>query len=131
MKSQEYLNILGTYVQVHPSMDLYFPDGSGIFEDDNARIHRSHVVQDWCRDHEGSFSRREGISQSPDFNPIQNLWDQLERDLRAVTPLPSSSKDLSQRLLELWRNIRLGCLQDLVESIPDRIIVAVNVYVVH
>ena len=54
LKSQEYLNILDD--QVHPSIDFYFPDGSGIFQDDNTPIHRFHVVQDWFRDHEGSFS---------------------------------------------------------------------------
>ena len=68
MKSWEYLNILGDYVL--PSMDCYFPDGSGIFLDNNARIHRPRVVQDWCRDHEGSFSHMEWPPHSPDLNPI-------------------------------------------------------------
>ena len=71
MKSQKYLNILGDYV--HPSIDFYFPDGSGIFQDDNARIHLAHVVQDWFRDHEGSFSHMEWPSPSPELSPIENL----------------------------------------------------------
>ena len=65
--------------------------------------------------------------QSPDLNPFENLWDQLERELRALTPLPSSLKDPSQRLLELWTNIRLNCLKNLVESMPNRMKVVINV----
>ena len=44
---------------VHSSMYFYFPDRSDIFQNDNARIHRPRVVQDWCRDKEGSFSHME------------------------------------------------------------------------
>ena len=108
-------------------MKFYFLDGSGTFQDDNARIYRSRVVQDWFRDHEGSFSHMEWPPQSPDLNPIENLCDQLERELRALTPLPSSLKDILQRLLELWTNIILDCLQYLVESMPNRMKVVINV----
>ena len=44
MNSQDYLQVLGDHVYL--SMDLYFPEGNGIFQDDNARIHRARIVQD-------------------------------------------------------------------------------------
>lgn len=59
--------------------------------------------------------------QSLDLNPIENLGDQLERELRASTPIPSLFEDLSQRLLVLCSNIHLDCLQKLVEFMPNRI----------
>ena len=70
MRPADYLNILN---QVFPSMDFFFPDGTGIFQDDNATIHRAQFVKDWLREHETSFSH------SPELRPMENFWDMLEK----------------------------------------------------
>ena len=56
-KSAEFLNVLND--QVIPSMDFFFPDGSGIFQDDNAKINQALVVKKWSmRTHECQGSMR-------------------------------------------------------------------------
>lgn len=52
-------------------MDFFFLDGTGIFQDDNARTHWAPIVKAWFRGHETSF-------QVWNLNPIGNLWDVLE-----------------------------------------------------
>ncbi|GBN55695.1 hypothetical protein AVEN_70747-1 [Araneus ventricosus] len=68
MKSQHYLNVLNN--QVIPSMDFFFPDGTEIFQDDNIKIHRTLIIQNWFREHEDSFSHMKCPPQIPDLNPI-------------------------------------------------------------
>ena len=65
-------------------MDFFFPGGSGIFQDNNAKIHRALVVSMWVvsgawghmsvREHKESFSHIKWSPQSPDFNPIESIW---------------------------------------------------------
>ncbi|GBM86487.1 hypothetical protein AVEN_241130-1 [Araneus ventricosus] len=54
MKSQHYLKALNN--QVIPSMGVSFHDGTRMFLDDNAMIHRVQIIQNWFREHKNSFS---------------------------------------------------------------------------
>ena len=61
--------------QVIPSMDVFFPDGSGLFQDDNAKIRQALVVKEWSmRTHECQGARGAIFThQSPDFTPLKSL----------------------------------------------------------
>lgn len=86
------------------------------FQHDNDPKHRSKEVQ--------SFFEKEKIkvmvwpSQSPDLNPIENLWEHLERLIRTQTY--KNQNELFQSLQENWSNIERKMITTLLESMPRR-----------
>ena len=60
-------------------------------------------------------------AQSPDINPIEHLWDELERRLRARPNPPTSVPDLTNALVAEWKQIPAAMFQHLVESLPRRV----------
>lgn len=46
------------------------------------------------------FIRLKVVQQSPDLNPIQNVWDMLEKALCSGPGLPSSLQDFGESLMK-------------------------------
>ena len=59
-------------------------------------------------------------AQSPDLNPIDHLWDELEQSLQARPSRRTSVSDLTNALLEEWSKIPTNTLLNLEESLPRR-----------
>jgi len=53
--------------------------------------------------------------QSPDLNPIEHLWDVVERELRVLDVHPTNLHQLLDAILSIWANISKECFQHLVE----------------
>lgn len=102
-------------------MEMRFPGGEGIFQDDNAPIHTAKVIRAWFDDHKSQFKHLEWPAQSPDLNIIEPVWSTLEARVRSVYPPPSSLKELERVLIEEWFKIPVETIQKLYESIPRRI----------
>ncbi|GBN36960.1 hypothetical protein AVEN_127471-1 [Araneus ventricosus] len=58
---------------------------------------------------------------SPDFNPMEHIWDVMERQLRAQTPPCPNISTLRDRCLDIWYNLSPVMYQKLVASIPRRV----------
>ncbi|KAJ8866211.1 hypothetical protein PR048_032054 [Dryococelus australis] len=89
------------------------------FQDDNARCHVSRATVQWYADN--NVRRLDWPAQNPDLSPIEHLWDELDRRVRARQARPKSIAQLMEWLQEEWRRISVDVLQTLVESMPDRV----------
>ena len=66
---------------------------------------------------------------SPDMNPLENLWAHMKLELHRQYPDTASLKGSPERiktalrplLQEIWWNIEEDVLIKLVESMPDRV----------
>lgn len=87
-----------------------------IFQQDNAPCHTACSVQQWF---EG-----EGIevmkwpSQSPDLNPIENLWDQVAT--RVHEQNPNNLQELWEAVKTAWYSMPQERIKTLIGSMPRR-----------
>ena len=88
-----------------------------IMQQDNDPKHRSRLVTNWLD--KKKIKRLFWPPFSPDLNPIEHIWDEMER--RMKTQHPKNVKELKQALLHVWNNIEKDVLKKLVDSVPNRL----------
>ncbi|GFW32959.1 transposable element Tcb1 transposase [Trichonephila clavipes] len=58
----------------------------GIYQQDIAECHTTDNVRAWFKEHQDLFIVLPCPENSPDLNPINNLWNHLNRVVRAMDP---------------------------------------------
>jgi transposase len=102
-----------------PTLKRHFPKHNGILQEDNARVHTSKIPR--------NFLASKGVellpwpANSPDLNPIENLWSIVEQKVHKRKPPPSSLTQLERMVKEEWRAIDRDVIHNLIESMPRRI----------
>ncbi|CAH1267810.1 TAZ [Branchiostoma lanceolatum] len=91
---------------------------NALLQDDNARPHRAGIIADHLQ-HAG-VERMEWPSKSADLNPIEHLWDQLGRAVRARVTERTMLADLGRLLVEEWDAIPQHRIARLVTSMRRR-----------
>ena len=89
-----------------------------IFQQDNARPHVARVTADFLANN--NVNVLPWPSKSPDLNPIEHLWDQLDRRLRRRQHQPHTLQQLMAALQDEWRRIPQRRIRRLIRSMPRR-----------
>ena len=77
------------------------------------------ISQNWFKDNEIKVLL--WPAQSPDLNPIEQLWEHLKRRLGEYPNPPGGILELWERTQEEWSKIEPSVCQNLIESMPRRI----------
>ena len=79
------------------------------------------MVQEWFEEHNNEFEVLTWPSNSPDLNPIEHLWDVLDKQVRSMEAPPHNLENLKDLLLTYWCQIPQHSFRGLVESMPHRV----------
>ena len=84
---------------------------------DNDPKHRVHIVTKWLD--EKGVERVKWPSFSLDLNPMEHIWDEVERRMRKEKQ--KNEFELKQALLKVWYNIGNDVTKKLVDSVSNRL----------
>ncbi len=118
LNTTDYLSIVD---HVHPFMTTVYQSSDDYFQQDNAPCYQAQIISDWFLEHVNEFTLLKWPPQSPDLNPIEHLWDVVEREIHIMDVQPTNLQQLRDGIMSIWTKISEECFQHLVESMPRRI----------
>ncbi|GBL74526.1 hypothetical protein AVEN_235454-1 [Araneus ventricosus] len=84
-------------------------------------VARLGIVLEWFEEHTDEFHLMFWPPNLPDLNPMEHIWDVMERQLRAQTPPCPNISTLRDLCLDIWCNLSPVMYQKLVASMPRRV----------
>ena len=120
LTAQRYINTVLQpevipFLQRHPNT---------LFQQDNARPHVARQTLNFLN--ANNVNVLPWPSRSPDINPIEHLWDYLDRQIRLRPQQPHTRQQLSAALLEEWRRIPPAFIRRLTFSMRRRVQACLN-----
>jgi len=115
MNSQNYVELLRDYVVP----ELNAAGRHMVFMQDNAPCHKARNVMDYFA--ENNIETLNWPPQSPDMNPIENLWAIIKAKRQKKYGVPNTKQDLIDQIFDIWSNIDPKIVENLANSANFRI----------
>lgn len=113
MTAQRYVQDI---VQPHVFPLMVAP--RAVFQQDNARPHTARLTTAFLT--ANNINTLPWPSLSPDLNPIEHIWDELDRRLRARANAPATPNELFIALQAEWAAIPQQRISHIIASMPRR-----------
>ena len=97
------------YVNAHPNVT---------FQQDNATSHTARQTRLLLQ--ANNVNVLDWPAKSPDLNPIEHLWDELDRRIRSRPVQPNNERELWNALVYEWNNIPRVAIRTLIDSMRRR-----------
>jgi len=118
VNARQYIDTVLERKLLSSARDIFKQDNPDFrYQQDGAPCHTARVCIKWFQDH--GVTLLDWPGNSPDLNPIENLWSRLKRLVSAKRP--SNRKTLIASIIESWFHvITPEHLASLVDSMPRR-----------
>ncbi len=101
------------------SADQLFKDADFIFQQDLLPAHTAKSSKSWLNDH--GVGVLDWPANSPDLNPIENLWGIVKKKMRNKRQMRKNTDELKATVKETWASIPPQQCRKLITSMPHRI----------
>lgn len=115
MNGQMYRQILDDNLQ--SSVEKLGLQGDWTYQQDNDPKHTAKATSEWFR--QNNVNVLKWPSQSPDLNPIENVWHKFKQEVHKRKP--ANIAELTVICHEEWSKIPPKWCEDLVKSYPKRL----------
>uniref|UniRef100_A0A3B4UQ54 Tc1-like transposase DDE domain-containing protein n=1 Tax=Seriola dumerili TaxID=41447 RepID=A0A3B4UQ54_SERDU len=119
MKKEQYIKMLNN--NIRQSAEKLGFGHQWTFQHNNDPKHTAKVVKKWLADK--NINVLQWPSQSPDLNPIENLWRELK--IRVMARRPSNLKELELIAKDEWAKIPVETCKKLVSNYRKRLIAVI------
>ena len=112
MDGKFYMEILERHL---PEVRNLF-QGNWWLQQDNDPKHTSHIAKEFLDNNVPEVM--DWPSNSPDLNPIENLWDIVDTQIRKRETQLNNIDELTAIVIQEWNNVSIDTIHNLIESMP-------------